>query len=162
MVLTACLPPNCCPGTGNNCNSRSNEPLRSLPRSHPARDITRLRGIHRTRPDIVFWFFIIPPLAALRCADRYLDFLPNEGAKSWSFLQRAGHHFFSVQLWEIRPVIADHAIESDKDLLRQLPYIYSPVQAWVELLATVATAVVSWRAAVLFSLRVEPPTTSIA
>lgn len=110
---------------------------------------------------VVFWFFIVPPLAALWCADRYLDFIPNEAAKSWSFWHRVGHHFFSAQSWELRPLIADHSIESNKDLIRQLPYIYSPLEAWAELAATVATAFVSWRAGVLFSFRVEPPTAPI-
>lgn len=101
-----------------------------------------------------FWFFVVPPLAALWCADRYLDFIPNEPAKAWSFWQRVVSHFLSGELWAMRPLIAEHHIESK--LLQELPYIYSPLQAWVELAVTLATAVVCWRAASLFGARVEP------
>ena len=101
-----------------------------------------------------FWCFIVPPVSSYLFLDRYFDFLPNEAAKGWPYWERVGHHLFTIDLWSIQPLFPSSAIESDPLLRKQLPYIYSPLQPWLLIALTIATAAVSWRAAKLFSITI--------
>lgn len=91
------------------------------------------------------WYVFLPPAAALVTMLRYFDFVPDESAKAWTFWGRAQYHLLETKGWQTRPILPDHALEAGKDLMGQLPYIYSPVASWAEVALVLATAFMAAR-----------------
>lgn len=93
-----------------------------------------------------FWYFAVPPLAALICLLRYCDFVPSEAAKAGGFWNRVGFLFFDTDSWFLRPILPTRALEGENNLMAELPYIYGPWQSWIELILVVITTILCWRA----------------
>ncbi|CCE97878.1 Hypothetical protein SFHH103_03386 [Sinorhizobium fredii HH103] len=94
-----------------------------------------------------FWYFVIPPAAALVELLRYCDFVPSESAKAGGFWDRIGSLFFTTKSWEIRPILPDHALEQASNLMASLPYVYAPLQSWIELGLVLLSFGLAWHAA---------------
>jgi hypothetical protein len=96
------------------------------------------------------WYFVVPPAAAFILLLRFCDFVPDGAAKAWGFWGRVGFLFFSSGGWERRPLLPAHSIEAQPDLMDQLPYIYAPLESWMELLLFVLACWLAWYAARLY------------
>lgn len=91
------------------------------------------------------WYVFLLPAAAAVAMLRYLDFVPDEAAKAWTFWERVRYLLFETRGWETRPILPDHALEAGKDLMAKLPYIYPPVASWIEFALVLATAFMAAR-----------------
>jgi len=97
----------------------------------------------------VLWYFCIPPLAALIEVIRYCDFAPSPPIAS-GFWDRVRVLFFSLDGWSVQPTLPTRALEGASNLVLDLPYIYSPVESWVEVGLLCLVVALAVRAAAIY------------
>ncbi|UCI19916.1 hypothetical protein FJ970_02790 [Mesorhizobium sp. B2-1-8] len=98
----------------------------------------------------ILWYFIIPPTAALIALRRFCDLVPDEAAKAWDLQERIGFLFLSLDGWQIRPLLPDRALEGAADLMAQLPYIYAPLESWIQLGLFLFSCLLARRATLMY------------